>query len=264
MKNLVLLIPGNPSVPGIYDPFLNQVVMDLKLDGETIHQVLPHLGQCNQVVRNYKKITVSDVIDDHRRTIKDLITTHAPEKVILIGHSLGSSVTISLYEEFSSIVDKFFILCPFLGPSENNKGYLKLFKNPISRLGMKGISYACLKNDKVSHMFFEKWLGKTPFTSHIPREISKPYYIKNFFSLTSTYMEEFEKLDLVTKVKAMDSRKSFFIFAPNDYWVPEEAINSLPQDMPYKKCSGISHDFCLRESQYKEVSFELAQLYKLI
>lgn len=257
--NLILLIPGNPSVPGIYDPFLEQVVSDLKLEGETIHRVLPHLGQCNRNVKNYKKITVRDVIDDHRKTIKNLIATYEPKKIILIGHSLGSSVTISLYEELSSTVDQFFILCPFLGPSKNNKGYLKLFRNPVSRLGMKGITYACLKNDKVSHLFFEKWLGKTPFTRHIPKEISKPFYVKNFFSLVSTYMEEFQELDLKSKVKAMDKSKTFFLFAPNDYWVPEEAIQVLPEQMPFAKCSGISHDFCLRESQYKEVSLAMAQ-----
>lgn len=256
--NLTLLIPGNPSVPGIYDPFLQQVVSDLKLEGETIHRVLPHLGQCNRNVKNYKKITVRDVIDDHRKTIKNLIATYEPKKIILIGHSLGSSVTISLYEELSTTVDQFFILCPFLGPSKNNKGYLKLFRNPVSRLGMKGITYACLKNDKVSHLFFEKWLGKTPFTRHIPKEISKPFYVKNFFSLVSTYMEEFQELDLKSKVRVMDKSKTFFLFAPNDYWVPEEAIQVLPKEMPYKKCSDISHDFCLRESQYKKVSTEMA------
>lgn len=257
--NLILLIPGNPSVPGIYDPFLEQVVSDLKLAGKTIHRVLPHLGQCNNYAVKYKKITVRDVIEDHRQTIRNLISSHKPHKIILIGHSLGSSVTITLYEEFSSVVDKFFILCPFLGPSKNNQGYLKLFRNPISRMGMKGITYACLKNDKVSHLFFERWLGRTPFTQHIPREISKPFYIKNFFSLVSTYMEEFQELDLTTKIKTMDKTKSFFVFAPNDYWVPEEALQALPDQMPYKKCNGISHDFCLREDQYKEVSFALAE-----
>lgn len=257
--NLILLIPGNPSVPGIYDPFLNQVIKDINLKGKTIHKVLPHLGQCNQVLVKKRKITVRDVIEDHRQTIKRLISTHMPDKIILIGHSLGSSVTISLYEEFGEQVDKFFILCPFLGPSENNKGYLRLFKNPVSRFGMKGISYACLKNKKVSHLFFEKWLGHTPFTEHIPKEISKPYYVKNFFSLVSTYFEEFEKLDLKTKLQAMDHSKVFFVFAPNDYWVPEDAIKALPENMPYQKCRDISHDFCLRENQYKIVSQALAE-----
>jgi len=259
MKNLVLLIPGNPSVPGIYDPFLNQTISDLALKGETIHKVLPHLGQCNETLVVMKKITVTDVIEDHRKNIRNLLYTHNPDKVIIIGHSLGSAVTISLYEEFSSRVDKFFILCPFLGPSENNKGYLRLFENPISRLGMKGITYTGLKNKRVSHFIFKKWLGETPFTQHIPREISKPLYLKNFFSLVSTYFDEFEHLDIEGKVKAMDESNTFFVFAPNDYWVPEEAINILPKNIPYEKCSGISHDFCLRESQYKIVSQAMAQ-----
>lgn len=259
MKNLVLLIPGNPSVPGVYDPFLDQVAEDLNLKGQTLHKVLPHLGQCNQVLVKKKKITVRDVIEDHRKTIRNLLSTHEPERVIIIGHSLGSAVTISLYEEFSPVVEKFFILCPFLGPSANNKGYLKLFENPISRLGMIGITHTGLKNEKVSHFIFKRWLGETPFTQHIPREIKKPLYLKNFFSLVSTYFDEFEELDILTKVKAMDLSKSFFIFAPDDYWVPEEAINELPDNMPYIKCSGISHDFCLRESQYRVVSKTLAQ-----
>ena len=259
MKTLVLLIPGNPSVPGIYDPFLSDVVNRLELTGEVISKVLLHLGQCNKRIVKRRKITVRDVIDDHKLRIRELITLYSPDKIVLIGHSLGSAVTISLYENFSHIIDEFLVLCPFLGPSKNNEGYLKLFKNPISRLGMKGITYTGLKNKKVSHEIFRRWLGETPFTEHIPAEISKPYYVKNFFSLVSTYFEEFEELQVRERVKKMKGDHSFFLFAPNDYWVPDETIDALPSDVPRKRLSEISHDFCLRKQEYSIVSSTLSE-----
>lgn len=254
MKSLVLLIPGNPSVPGIYEPFLNEVLHRLNLEGEVVSKVLPHLGQCNERLIKRRTITVSDVIDDHKKKITNLLKYHAPDKVYLIGHSLGSAVTISLYDDFSTVIDEFMVLCPFMGPSDNNKGYLKLFKNPVSRLGMKGITYTGLKNERISHEIFRRWLGETPFTEHIPREIKKPYYVKNFFSLVSTYFEEFEKLQVRERVKLMKPEHSFFVFAPNDYWVPDETINILPQSIPRKKCEDISHDFCLRHEEYTVVA----------
>lgn len=254
---MVLLIPGNPSVPGIYDPFLNDVINRLNLKGEVVAKVLPHLGQCNERLIKRRKITVRDVVDDHKKNMRELIYFHSPDRIFLIGHSLGSAVTISLYDDFSHIIDEFLVLCPFMGPSENNKGYLKLFKNPVSRLGMKGITYTGLKNKKVSHEIFRRWLGETPFTEHIPAEISKPYYIKNFFSLVSTYFEEFEELKVKERVQRMKGDQSFFLFAPNDYWVPEETISVLPSDVPHRKLENISHDFCLREQEYAIVATTL-------
>ncbi len=253
-KSLVLLIPGNPSVPGIYDPFLNQVIEDLNLHGEVVSKVLPHLGQCNQRSMKFKNVRVQDVIADHKKTIKILVEENRPQRVILIGHSLGSAVTICLYRDLSNIVDKFIIVCPFLGPSPNNEKYLKLFQNPITRLGMKGITYSGLKIHKISHQVFKTWLGENPFNEHIPREIRKPYYIKNFFSLVSNYFTDFEELNLKERVKEMDPKKSFFIFAPNDYWVPEETVHHLPESSYFFQCPDINHDFCLRKEQYQSVS----------
>lgn len=254
MNSLILLIPGNPSVPGIYDPFLNQVVEDLSLSGEVVSKVLPHLGQCNQRTDKLKNVRVQDVIADHKRTINKLVEEHQPQQVFLIGHSLGSAVTISLYRDLSPKIDRFIIVCPFLGPSPNNSRYLKMFQNPITRMGMKGITYSGLKIHKVSHIVFNNWLGDTPFNEHIPREIRKPHYIKNFFSLVSNYFPDFEELNIKERVQEMDPDKTFFVFAPNDYWVPEETINFLPKNSTYHRCEDIGHDFCLRKEQYQSVS----------
>ena len=253
-KNLVLLIPGNPSVPGIYDPFLQQVVADLKLEGSTISKVLPHLGQCNEKRSKHQKVSVLDVVEDHRKTVINLIRKHSPEKVILVGHSLGSAVTISLYRDLENVVDQFVILCPFLGPSKNNERYLKMFKNPITRYGMIGITHTGLANKRVARRIFRKWLGENPFNEHIPQEIKKPYYLHHFFSLVSHYFSDFEELNVKQRVSQMNPAKSFFLFAPDDYWVPEESLDFIPKDSRFLQCEGINHDFCLRDDQYKIVS----------
>ncbi len=260
-KNLTLLIPGNPSVPGIYEPFLKSVTTSLNLE-DSPSFVLPHLGQCNRLVKRHKNLNVHDVIEDHKENIHKLIQEYLPEKVILIGHSLGSAITISLYKDFSKKIDNFVVLCPFLGPSENNKGYLKLFANPITRMGMEGITYSALKSQKLSYHIFKRWLGETPFNHHIPNEIKKPYYTKNFFTLVSNYFDDFEKLNLKREIKEMCPQKSFFIFAPNDYWVPDDTIFHLPQNSHFRKLQDISHDFCLREDQYSRVAKAIAKHLK--
>lgn len=263
MKTILLLIPGNPSVPGIYEPFLNQVKEDLSLSGQVLARVLPHLGQCNQEFKDHGNIRVHDVVRGHKKTINRLLETHQPDRLILMGHSLGSAVTISLYQDFKEKADAFVILCPFLGPSQNNKRYLKMFANPLTQAGMKGITYTALKSRKVSHEVFKRWLGENPFNEHIPNEIKKPYYVKNFFSLVSNYFSDFDEIDVKGRVKEMCPEKSFFVFAPNDYWVPDESINHLPESARYKKLDSISHDFCLKEEQYRDVSKAIAQNLRL-
>lgn len=253
-KTLILLIPGNPSVPGIYDPFLNQVVTDLELQGPVEKKVLPHLGQCNQRVSKIKNIRVQDVVHDHLTTIEKLIKEHKPHKTILIGHSLGSAVTISLYRDLSQSVDQFVVLCPFLGPSKNNERYLKLFRNKVTRMGMIGITHTGLAHPRVSRKIFKRWLGDNPFNDHIPREIKKPNYLHHFFTLVSNYFEDFSELDVKERVSEMDPQKSFFVFAPNDYWVPPESVKHLAKGAKHRTCEDISHDFCLKDYQYKVVS----------
>lgn len=124
-------------------------------------------------------------------------------------------------------------------------------------MDMKGITYTALKSPKLSHEIFKRWLGENPFNQHIPREISKPYYIKNFFSLVSNYFEDFEDLQIRRKVGLMDPEKSFFLLAPNDYWVPPETLNYLPKESKIIHCDDVPHDFCLQDNHYKQVSREI-------
>jgi len=254
MKNLIILIPGNPSVPGIYDPFVQQVVNDLNIEGEKIWRILPHLGQCNERGVRHRRVTLHDVIEDHKKTIYSLIQQNRPDRIFLMGHSLGSAVTITLFEEFERVVDDFVILCPFVGPSPKNTPFLRMFKNPVSRIGMKNLSHAILLNENVSERFFHKWLGENPHNLHIAREIKKPYYIDHFFKLVSSYIKSFDELNVREKVKKLDGNRTLFVFAPNDFWVPEETLELLPNNSTYHICESISHDFCLSETQYKEVA----------
>ena len=156
MKELVILIPGNPSVPGIYNDFLDQIKEQLNTSVESVFEILPHLGQCNSKVVKRRKVSVFDVIEDHKNSIYRLIATHKADRVVLIGHSLGSAVLIYLHEEFKELVDQFIVVCPFTGPAANNKKYLRLFKNPISRLGMINLTRTLLINPKVSEIAFHR------------------------------------------------------------------------------------------------------------
>lgn len=254
MKTLVILIPGNPSVPGVYAPFMRQLTDDLNISGDVKTEILHHLGQCNTKSKRLSKISLSEVIEDHKASISSLVELHKADRVYLISHSLGSAVSISLNDSLKEEIDKFFILCPFMGPSENNINYLKLFKNPVSRLGLSLGSKAILSNRNVSKKFFSRWLGENEINDVIINEIKKPNYIDHFFSLVSGYFKDFEKLNVKEAVQRLDPERTFFIFAKDDFWVPIEYTKLLPKKSKYKILEDISHDFCLFDSQYKRVS----------
>jgi pimeloyl-ACP methyl ester carboxylesterase len=254
MKTLVILIPGNPSVPGVYNPFMCQLTDDLQIPGTVHTEILHHLGQCNTTNQKLTKISLAEVIEDHKISIEKLILTHKADSVYLISHSLGSAVSISLNDYLKEKIDKFFIICPFMGPSEKNMKYLKLFQNPVSRFGLSIGSKAILANQKVARKFFVHWLGENKLNGIIINEIKKPHYIDHFFALVSGYFNDFEKLNIKDSVQNLDPGKIFFIFAKEDFWVPIEYTKLLPKASQYKILDDISHDFCLFDSQFKEVS----------
>ena len=110
-------------------------------------------------------------------------------------------------------------------------------------------------------MIFKKWLGDNPFNQHISNEIKKPLYLKNFFSLVGSYIEDFEDLKIQEKLKRMNPDKTFFLFAPDDYWVPDYTKNYLPKGSTFEVCHEIQHDFCLFADQSKTVSSAISNYF---
>lgn len=257
MKNLVLLIPGNPSIPGIYRAFGDQLLNDLELPGEKIWRVLPHLGQAQADGIRYSKLSLHHIIEDHKQNVLALINQFSPQNTILLGHSLGSAITISLYQELKHVVDKFCFICPFLGPSDNNIALLKRFKHPLGYLGFKHFSRGILMHHKISRLFFRRMVGDHAPIDQITRELKKTHYLHHFYSLLSSYIDVFSELDIKERLNEVDPSHSYFIFAPDDYWVPESTVNLIPKNSKYDFCN-ISHDFCLNHKDVKIVANNLS------
>lgn len=261
MKKLIVLIPGNPSVPGIYDPFMNHLVNELSANQKTKHYVLSHLGQSEREQTRLSKINVRQVIQKHKITIEEILKKERPDEFILIGHSLGAAITICLSEHFKNEVSKFYLLCPFLGPSKNNLDFLKVIQNPITQTSLNLFLKILLKNQKACSIFIEYLTNRSILSPIIYQQIKKPSYIPNFLNLVSTYVDEFNNLDTKKSLENMDPNKTFFLFAPNDYWVPDDTFHFIPPRAKFRRCMDIKHDFCLDEDQYKIVSRIISEQY---
>jgi pimeloyl-ACP methyl ester carboxylesterase len=262
MKELIITLPGNPSIPGLYDDFISSVIKELPSCEQRISTTLSHLGQCNSKRYKRRKITVLDVIEDHKNSILDLIDFHKADNVIIIGHSLGCAITFALYKDLGQKVNQFIMLCPFIGPTQGNTNFLRVFQNPITRKGIKSLTHILLFNKNVSKKIITKLLGENPLNERITREIKKPLYLRNFLTLLSNYLKDFKKLNIAEDLKEMDPKKAFFLFVPNDYWVPDEVVKLLPTNAQYTICDKAEHDFCLYEEQYKVVANIIGQFIK--
>jgi predicted alpha/beta hydrolase family esterase len=260
MKTLCILIPGNPSVPGLYDHFLDHLTQNLKGHGQVVGKVLLHLGQCNQIIKKYQKISLENNIIHHRVQIQKLIRDHSPDRLVLMGHSLGSAMLVSLFEEFKHQTHHFVLLCPFIGTNLTTQNFLKKFKSPIQRSLYKNGSKVILINKTFSEYFFKKWLGHNPHNKLIIQQIKKSYYIDNFFTLLADYHDNFSRLNSIKKIYNFPKDKTLIVLAENDFWVPKEIMQIIQKNFTPIIESELKHDFCLEELQYTIVTKHILNL----
>lgn len=260
---LILMMPGNPSPPGVYQPFLTFLKKSIEAEsyGKVEFLEFPHLGQCNLTESKYESITLNDVIQDHALNIKKTIEEKRPTEIYWIAHSLGNAITLCLYEEFKPIINKFIFICPFLNPEGNNKTFLKFFKNSITRNVYLNTVKLMLKNHYLSQLLIKTWLGNSELNDHLLQEVKKTHYLDNLFKLLSNYIDDFSNIDLLSDLNQVCPEKSHFIFAEKDFWVPLKFIDYLPQNASYCVYSNIDHDFCLYREDYEFVANEIKPFF---
>ncbi len=251
MDYLLIFLPGNPSVPEIYDDFLFEIV-----DGHKNIEVktLNHLGQSRETVSLKRKIDLSDVISHHKKNIREILEKNKNHKIVLVGHSLGCTIGIEIYKEFQLRIEKVIMICPFLGPSLNNDKFLKAFERKVSRNAIFALMAGVLINKRVGSLFFRIWLGKNKKNAHILKNVRKQNFIANFVSLLSSYRKEFSSLDIESKIDLLEKKKTHFIFAKEDFWVPAEVEKKLSLKFNCEVIDGISHDFCLSSEETKKIA----------
>ncbi len=247
MKPILIFIPGNPSIPGIYDDFLETLKKELNLF--KIYNLI-HLGQDPTESMDFDSISLSDVVDDHRKKVDFIIKDHPDSRFIVIAHSLGATVASTLCLEFEEKLDSVYFLMPFLYLSGKNKYIVKLMSYGVLQNIFYFFICFVLNFEDISHSLFIRF-GKEK-SNLVKAYISNKRYLKNLSMLLKSYQLSFANNDYF-KPLPFCNLKLHFLFAKNDLWSPSSMTQKLPGRVFSIVDNEVSHDFCLLASDSQKV-----------
>ncbi|SCY30543.1 alpha/beta fold hydrolase [Alkaliphilus peptidifermentans] len=215
---------GNPTVVLLHPAGLVDAYVDLYDLSEDYHLVIPHMyGSGREVSKSYHyKEVEAEII----KIIKGL----NKEKVILIGHSLGACLCVTLLCKIPEFIEKAFISSPWVVPSnEVNRKWAKgiskisgLIKTKIvARLILKLLKYPKEQRDffmdtwpKMLKENIPRWYSQVPLQSNCIR------IANNRVPITLVYAEK--------DIKSMRDSVS---------WIKE-----IRSDCKVKYLAGMGHD----------------------
>ena len=253
-ERILIFLPGNPSIPNIYADFLS----DLKnqLSCEHVFDLI-HLGQDPTVNMHFSSITLKNVIDSHRKMVKEILSTFSDPEIILVGHSLGCTVICDFYEEFNHLISEVYLLMPFIKPLSSNKIFVKLLGKKIFNKSLYKMGIFLSKSKMLMRIICKKY-GKEK-ANLLEVHLQDKLYLKNLALLLLSYDKTFQENDFISKLSREDLSKIKILFAQNDFWSPIELMKLLPPNVEYKIDETLSHDFCLTQSECYQVSSHIKE-----
>ncbi|ETW86912.1 Esterase/lipase/thioesterase, partial [Heterobasidion irregulare TC 32-1] len=255
-STVLLFIPGNPGLLGFYVPFLSAIwkgsapglaILAHSYIGHTpgIEPVTGRKRSASTVGLHVQIQTIIEVLDDI------VVTFGTGTKVVLVGHSVGSWLTLQVLKARPNVVSGTFLLFPTItniADTPNGRLLSWLFHPPLPRL----VSYASFLVRHLPHrillLLFSSW----------PREqiivlqslLQSPSTIWASLSMAHEEMGAIREMDIALLEEHHEH--IWFYFAENDAWVGKhrEIILETMHDMPagVKVIHGgtdIPHAFCI-------------------
>ncbi|SCZ04005.1 alpha/beta fold hydrolase [Alkaliphilus peptidifermentans] len=215
---------GNPTVVLLHPAGLVDAYVDLYDLSEDYHLVIPHMyGSGREVSKcyNYNEIEAEII-----KIIKGLNR----EKVILIGHSLGACLCVTLLCKIPEFIEKAFISSPWVVPShEVNRKWAKGISKISGLIKTKMVAWLILKllkyPQKQQDFFMETW--PKMLKENIPRWYSQVPLQSNCICIANNRVP-------ITLVYAEKDIKSM---RDSVSWIKE-----IRSDCKVKYLAGMGHD----------------------
>ncbi|RLO04747.1 hypothetical protein DYB28_001995 [Aphanomyces astaci] len=109
-KRLVLLVPGNPGVPGFYEPFMQRLHALGGRDCEIVG--LSHTGHSLPWINDNAAFDLETQVVDKVAYVRKRIEKDPTVSLVLIGHSIGCHIALRLLDQFPTHVEKLVLIQP--------------------------------------------------------------------------------------------------------------------------------------------------------
>ncbi|OIT37741.1 PREDICTED: lipid droplet-associated hydrolase isoform X1 [Nicotiana attenuata] len=265
----VLFIPGNPGVISFYVDFLESLY-DL-LGGAASVTAISHIGQTEKNWEHGRLFSLQEQTDHKLNFIEhELQDVEVP--LVLVGHSIGSYISLDIFRRFQEKVTYCICLYPFLAVNTKSSTQAIIKKIAVSRTLCTGLSslaaILALLPAWISRFLVKKSVGKSwspPAVEALCKHVLRYHTVQNILYMAMT---EFEKLSEVPDWSFMREKKNqiAFLFGVDDHWGPlhiyEEISNNVPGAVLTVEQGGYTHAFSCTEAGSLWVAQHVSGLIK--
>ncbi|KAK8473626.1 hypothetical protein PHAVU_001G194040 [Phaseolus vulgaris] len=265
----VLLVPGNPGVVLFYKDFV-EFLYEL-LEGTASVTAIGHVSHSRKDSEHGRMFSLQEQIDHKIDFIREeLQNIEIP--ILLVGHSIGSYMSIEIFKKSPEKVKYCIGLYPFLTLNLQSTNQLFIGKIAKSQVLAAALSYliASLGLLPVQALRFmvRKSLGKSWSVNAVEAacsHLSQYHTMRNVLYLAMT---EFRKLSEAPDWTFMRERKAqlTFLFGVDDHWGPLSLLEEMSKQVPGITVSiereNHTHSFCCTEAGSLWVAQHVANCIK--
>ncbi|XP_044507446.1 lipid droplet-associated hydrolase isoform X2 [Mangifera indica] len=265
----VLVIPGNPGVISFYKDFLESLYE--LLGGRASITAIGHISQTAKNWEHGRLYSLQEQIDHKMDFIgQELQNTEVP--VILVGHSIGSYISVEVQKRSSEKVMYCIGLYPFLALNQQSIKQSIIGKIAASSIISAAVSFTIATLGLLPHRAFRfivsKSLGSSWSGTAVKAactHLSKYHVMRNVLFMAMT---EFKKLSETPDWAFMreNQNKMAFLFGIDDHWGPLQMFEEISKQAPDITLSiereGHSHTFCCTQAGSSWVAGHVANLIR--
>ncbi|OWM82567.1 lipid droplet-associated hydrolase isoform X2 [Punica granatum] len=265
----VLFIPGNPGVITFYKDFLESLYE--LLGGSMSVTAVGHISQSQKDWEKGRLFSLQEQIDHKVDFIRqEMQDTEVP--IILVGHSIGSYISIKVFQKSPKKVIYCIGLYPFLKLNPDSVQQSIIKKLARSSIACAAVSFIMASlgflPSRLSEFIVAKSIGKSWSRTAIEATCShllKYHTMQNVLFMAKT---EFEKLSEEPEWAFLKTNRSkiAFLFGIDDHWGPlkmfEEISGQVPEIALSIEREGHTHAFCCTVAGSTWVAQHVASLIK--
>lgn len=253
MRSVLILLPGNPSIPGIYDGFVESLREYTGCDAAV---TLAHYGQGAASEPIEAERSLDRLVARHRDAILQVIEAQRAGRLYLLGHSLGAAVAVALYRELAVSVPaiRLVLICPFLGPMGPNRWFVRAMAVPVLNAAARRAVGRLLTSEALALPVLRSRLRLGSASEQVYEALRSGCFFDNFARLIADYQRFFDSRNLQRELRRLPPEHTLVVLAGDDFWVPPDAVAGLAEAAHCHHLADIAHGFCLHPQQSRAVA----------
>jgi pimeloyl-ACP methyl ester carboxylesterase len=229
-KTLLVVIPGNPGVPGFYEPFMRHLhalaMQQLEIVG------LSHTNHSMPWLNGNKAFDLDCQIADKVAYVRKRLEKDSQVKLIVVGHSIGAHIALEILRHFPNRVHKLVLMQPavmHIAQSPNGRRMALLFKQHSHLVSYLVWPVAACLPTSMQKRLVSFVLGRShnncPYVIQASLSLFDPVVVRNILKMSRHEMLELKGVD--HSLVFAHQEKVLFLFSTVDGWVPQTFVDAL-------------------------------------